>query len=281
MSSSWLLSNKKKVISAVIGLGLPAGFLAWDYTLNEESFSRNFRSLKAAAGILIDYKLFYDPENIHILHEKAAARILYCCQRNGGLYIKLGQGIAAMNHVLPPQYNRTFSVLYDKAPSVTYDRVEKIFMEDLGRSPDEIFSEFDHEPIASASIAQVHKARLKDGTTVAVKVQKPQIRVQISWDLFMYKVLTYLFEKSFDLPLYWSVEYTSDQLRKETDFLIEGKNAERAAANFHSDDLYVPKVFWQHSTSRILITEWIDGVKIDNRAELDRMEFHRRRYSLQ
>eukprot|EP01114_Cavostelium_apophysatum_P023922 TRINITY_DN9179_c0_g1_i1.p1 TRINITY_DN9179_c0_g1~~TRINITY_DN9179_c0_g1_i1.p1 ORF type:complete len:530 (+),score=121.43 TRINITY_DN9179_c0_g1_i1:142-1731(+) len=263
------LLNRRVV--AALAVGVPTAFLAYDYNFNEEAFSRNLRSLKTAVGILVDYKLFYDPENLDVIHEKAAHRILDCCQRNGGLYIKMGQGIAAMNHVLPPQYNKTFSVLYDKAPSVDYNRVEKIFYEDLGKPPDEIFSFFDHQPVASASIAQVHRATLKTGEKVAVKVQKPQIRVQMDWDLFMYKTLTRMMEFAFDLPFYWSVPYTEQNLRKEVDFRIEAANTKRAAANWHTEKLYVPKIFDQFTTGRILVTEWIDGVRINDEPALKAM----------
>jgi hypothetical protein len=98
-----------------------------------------------------------------------------CC-KNAGLYIKLGQQIATMNHVLPAPYLKYFSQLNDQAPSVDYATVSQIVSEEFGvASPDQVFDDFETTPIASASIAQVHRARMKDGRNVAVKVQKPEV----------------------------------------------------------------------------------------------------------
>jgi aarF domain-containing kinase len=132
-----------------------------------------------------------------------------------------------MNHVLPKEYNQTLAVLQDKAPYAPYEKVEKIFIEEFGRKPSDVFQTFEQTPIASASVAQVHIATLKDGTKVAVKVQKPEIQKHISIDLTTYKWLVWAFEKVFELPMYWTVETTINNLMKEVDFINEGHNAER------------------------------------------------------
>jgi aarF domain-containing kinase len=177
-----------------------------------------------------------------------------------------------MNHILPPQYNKTFSVLQDKAPTVPFAEVEKMFLEEFGKKPSEIFEYFDENAIASASIAQVHRARLKDGTNVAVKVQKPYIRNQIPADLTCYRIMLWCYEKIFNLPMYWSADYTCQNLRKEADFLNEAHNSERAARNLKDrSDVHIPKVFWEHSTSRILTCEWIDGVKMNDEQGLAKL----------
>jgi aarF domain-containing kinase len=123
-----------------------------------------------------------------------------------GLYVKFGQGIASMNHILPPQYYKHLRVLMDQAPSVGFGEVEKIFRVPLGAHPDELFPlGFERAPVASASIAQasyssrclvltrtiaqVHRATMADGTRVAVKVQKPYIQTQMPWDLFVYETV--------------------------------------------------------------------------------------------
>lgn len=121
--------------------------------------------------ITVDYKLNFNAENaseIDALHERAAKRILTLCQENGGLYIKIGQQIASINHVLPPKWSQTFRVLYDDAPAVEYEAYLPLFMKHFGKSPEEVFATFDRIPAASASIAQVHRATLKSGEAVAV-----------------------------------------------------------------------------------------------------------------
>ena len=89
-----------------------------------------------------------------------------------------------------------------------------IFVEEFGVEPDQLFEYFEHEAIASASIAQVHRAKLRNGEWVAVKVQKPYIRSQMTWDLACYGILAWCFEKIFDLPVYWTVGYTQDNISK-------------------------------------------------------------------
>jgi aarF domain-containing kinase len=198
---------------------------------------------------------------------------------SAGLYIKLGQNLASINHVLPPQYSQTFRVLYDEAPVVSKEAVDKLFIEETGKKPDEIFLEWTYEPVASASIAQVHKAKLPNGTDVAVKVQKPYVAKQIDWDLRTYRLLIFLMEKLFDLPLYWSVDTIESHLKTEVDFINEGKNAEQAMAHLRSSPVlskycYVPKVHWEHSTKRVLTCEWIDGVKFGKKEVLESAGFN-------
>ena len=181
------------------------------------------------------------------------------------MYIKFGQQIATVQ-VLPPQYG-IFRKLYDDAPSVSYDEVQDCLQQEFGtRNATEIFTQFDPKPIASASIAQVHRATLPDGTAVAVKIQKPQIRKQMEWDLAMYRVLSLGMEWLFDLPLAYFTGYVQEHLRRELDFLQEGRNAERAASDFKGssvqDLVHIPKVYWPYTTKRILTCEWIDGIRM-------------------
>eukprot|EP01111_Echinosteliopsis_oligospora_P018502 TRINITY_DN8526_c0_g1_i1.p1 TRINITY_DN8526_c0_g1~~TRINITY_DN8526_c0_g1_i1.p1 ORF type:complete len:364 (-),score=60.59 TRINITY_DN8526_c0_g1_i1:157-1248(-) len=254
--------------------GIIAGSLgaiyAADYLFNASSLERTLRTGYNGVVIAVDYKLNFKPgADFEKLHARTAQRMLNVCLKNGGLYIKFGQQIASMNHVLPVQYQRTFKVLYDDAPVVDYSEIEKIFLQDFGLRPDQIFSEFDEKPVASASIAQVHKARLKDGTQVAVKVQKPNIRKQMNFDLFAYKTQVWLSEKLFGLPLMWSVDYICDHLRQEVDFENEARNAERAWSDIQKSpelrkDIYVPKVYRDHLSKRVMINEWIDGIRFSD-----------------
>ncbi|CAG8711320.1 15849_t:CDS:2, partial [Dentiscutata heterogama] len=130
----------------------------------------------------LDYKINFRPgkgDKIEDLHERVAKRILNVCLTNGGLYIKLGQAIGVQSAILPAAFQRTFKQLFDDAPAVDFDRVVKLFKEDFNCHPDEMFDDSERTAIASASIAQVHRAKLKNGTPVAVKIQKPDIRRQM------------------------------------------------------------------------------------------------------
>ncbi|RKP04723.1 ABC1 family-domain-containing protein, partial [Thamnocephalis sphaerospora] len=257
--------------TATVATPLACGLYAWDRWYGAEVLSRNGRALLAAGLITADYKLNFradqPPEALSELHKRVAERVLRVCQRNGGLYIKFGQALALQSAVLPPEYNRVMQVLLDDAPSVPYAQVEQILREELGQSPDELFLNFSHTPVASASIAQVHRAQLSDGTQVAVKVQKPTIRPQMDWDLRAYALLTKFFEWAFELPVSSFAETVQDHLRQETDFIREGRNAEACARAIQDeprlrDRVYVPRIFWEHTAGRVLTAEWAEGRRL-------------------
>ncbi|KAJ3053344.1 hypothetical protein HK097_004482 [Rhizophlyctis rosea] len=255
-----------------------AGATIWgvDNYYCHSALTRNVRTISAGLIILADYKLNFTPgkvDEIDQLHERTAKRILDVCQKNGGLYIKFGQQIASVP-VLPAAYARTFKVLYDNAPAVPYPEVEQIFLQEFGKLPSDDYQTFSRQPLASASIAQVHRATLPDGSVVAVKVQKPSIRYQMDMDLWTYRLLLRVYEHLFDLPLVWSADYIETHLRQETDFLHEGRNAERAAkaaktAPGIGDKVYVPKVYWDLSSKRVLSAEWINGIALNDMEKID------------
>lgn len=104
------------------------------------------------------------------IHQKSADRLLETCLKNGGLYIKVGQGFAAINHILPKEYTSTLSKLQDKCLPTKKEDIIKVFRKDFGMNPEDLYKEFDYTPVAAASIAQVFKAKLDTGQQVAVKV---------------------------------------------------------------------------------------------------------------
>ncbi|KAI8924424.1 ABC1 family-domain-containing protein [Entophlyctis helioformis] len=252
-----------------LAAALGAGLWAADHYLYDSSIERSVRTLATGVLIAADFRLNFSrdkADQINDLHSRVAARILSLCKHNGGLYIKFGQQVASVP-VLPPQYHSQFKELFDSAPAVSPETVRAIVAAEFGRPPDEVFATFSEYPVASASIAQVHKATLADGTTVAVKIQKPQIAQQMGWDLLCHRILLLAFQVIFELPLYWTADYIESQLLLETDFVNEARNAERAARGVsESPDLasrvYVPKVYWDLTTKRVMTCEWIDGVRL-------------------
>lgn len=115
-----------------------------------------------------------------------ANRILWLCKKNGGIYLKTGQYLGSLESMLPKEYTDTLKVLQDKAPTVPVERVKVIIETDFGKKLEEVFSEFEEEPLAAASLAQVHKAVLKaTGQEVAVKLQFPTLRVQTHYDMIV------------------------------------------------------------------------------------------------
>lgn len=162
-------------------MGAITGFITYDGIVNEFIYGgatiRFLRSLKTASLIAMDYYILQKYENISDydcllkqVHLKSAKRLLETCLLNGGLYIKMGQGVAAINHILPKEYTMTLEKLQDKCLPTTKSDVQRVFYEDFGSTPEDIFYDFDYTPIAAASLAQVFKAKLKSGEDVAVKV---------------------------------------------------------------------------------------------------------------
>eukprot|EP00127_Corallochytrium_limacisporum_P000277 Clim_evm24s9 gene=Clim_evmTU24s9 len=256
--------------------GLVLGAMAavvYDSSVGDKKIPRTCRVYYNGFKTLVDYKFFYDPEKLHDIHLRTAQRLYDVCTKNGGLYIKFGQAVSSMNHVLPLEYRKILHGLQDKAPSVPYEDVEKIFREEFnGKTPGDLFVSFEKEPIASASIAQVHRAVTRDGERVAVKVQKPYIRPQFPYDIWGFKVTCSVLEWAFDLPMVWITKTSEYHLRKECDFRNEADYGERAAKDLQELDAkryYVPKVRRDLSSSRILTAEWIDGAKFTDREVIE------------
>ncbi|XP_024085197.1 uncharacterized aarF domain-containing protein kinase 5 isoform X2 [Cimex lectularius] len=241
--------------------------------------TRFFRSSFIATQIAVDYywTLFRVPEDsesyykiLSEIHKRSAERILNGCLKNGGLYIKLGQGLIIMDHLLPKEYIQGLIPLQDKCLVRNFSEVEQLFKEDFGKDVSELFTEFNKEPIAAASLAQVFKAKLKTGEEVAVKTQYIDLQDRFIGDMMTLKILLAMAAKIYpDFDFGWVLNELKGTLSKELNFLNEAKNAEKCAKDLsHLPFVYIPKVYWDYSSSRVLTTEMIDGEKISNKKGL-------------
>jgi len=212
-------------------------------------------------------------------------RLRLALEALGPTFVKLGQILSTRPDLLPPDYIAELSRLQDTVPPVPWETIQNCLEEELGTPLSAHFASFDPQPIAAASLAQVHPATLRDGTEVVVKVQRPHIRQVIETDLEILSDLAWLAQQHtplgelYDLPeIAEEFAYT---LRAELDYRREGRNADRFRENFADEPaLYIPQVYWETTTRRVLTLERIRGIKIDDIEALDAAGYDRKRIAL-
>jgi len=204
------------------------------------------------------------------LHEKGADRLLYICQKHGGLYVKLGQYVASMDHILPKPYTEKLKVLQDRNKPMDFEDVQRAIRNNYGKDVDEVFNEFNPKAIAAASLAQVHEAVAPGGRRVAVKLQYPWLRGQVAGDVRTLGLLARLVGWAYPEYEYsWMLPDFEESIGLELDFAQEGANAARCAAMLAGDPgVHVPRVHWDLTTHQVLVMEFIDGCKANDLTQL-------------
>jgi ubiquinone biosynthesis protein len=212
-------------------------------------------------------KSFHKYESFEELDETFLVRLRMALQELGPSFIKLGQMISTRPDLVGEPLASEFSKLQYDNPNVEFSQIKEIIEEELGDSIDNIFETFQEEPIASASIGQVHKAKLKDGSYVAVKVQKPNIENTIKNDLTIMKFLSKRIDhyipqsRTYNFPT--MITEFERSILKEIDYNQEFKNILIFSNIFKNDEtVYVPQAYSKYSTKKILVMEFIHGEKI-------------------
>lgn len=196
--------------------------------------------------------------------ERNAKRLLNGMLKLRGVYIKLGQVLSVMGGFLPQAYGRELESLQDDVPPQPFDEMKDAFIESLGAPPEQFFSDIEREPVAAASLGQVHVAHLPDGSKVAVKILYPGIRDVIRTDLRVVKLMIRVYKRFFPVQNIDTVHSALvDLLRRETDYVHEAGCMRRMAANFADDDHIVfPEVIPDVSTADVLTMTFMEGIKI-------------------
>lgn len=191
-------------------------------------------------------------------------RVRHVLEELGPTFIKLGQILSTRVDLFSTQYIAEFEKLQDQVPPIAFADLQSQLEEDLGGSIDEIFLELDEQPLAAASIAQVHRAVLTDGTQVILKIRRPGLRKIIEADLrLLHRLVDVIEANAPEFSRYHPREVVhqfTQLLRRELDFAEECRNAERIAANLDDINIVIPRVYWQWTGERLNVQEYIDGI---------------------
>ncbi|MCS6942099.1 MAG: AarF/ABC1/UbiB kinase family protein [Geminocystis sp.] len=264
------------------------------YRWNKKNYSRLRRQIDIWTFVLLLlFKLWQNDKKWTYLNgyseEKRAARrrrqaiwIRESLLELGPTFIKVGQLFSTRADLFPTEYVEELSKLQDKVPAFSFEQVKEIIQQDLGKPVEELFLSFDPIPLAAASLGQVHKAQLKSGEEVVVKVQRPGLHQLFTIDLAILKQITRYFQnhprwgKGRDwMGIY---EECSRILWQEADYLNEGRNADTFRRNFRGVDwVKVPRVYWRYTSPRVLTLEYLPGIKISNYEALEAAGLDRKR----
>ncbi|MCA1684999.1 MAG: AarF/ABC1/UbiB kinase family protein, partial [Planctomycetia bacterium] len=189
-------------------------------------------------------------------HDRAR-RLRMVCEDLGPTFVKLGQVLSTRPDLLPESYTSELTALRDDVRPFSYEEAEAILAEEYGRPPTEVFASIEPVPVASASISQVHRAVLRDGRTVALKIRRPGIDKTVQADLDILKNLALLAERRLPaLASYAPVSLAREferSLKRELDFTVERRTMERCKAQFATDPTaHVPFVVKEYSTARVI-----------------------------
>lgn len=260
------------------------------------SLNRNIRTIRRyrnVLGILIKYGFGHVVEQLNINYYlelgrrivtlgSAAKEIERLTQPErlrlamvelGPTFIKLGQILSTRPDIIPKEYADEFGKLQDKVPSIPFEEIEVQIQRELGYPVAELFSDFSPIPIAAASIAQVHRGRLKTGEEVVIKIRRPGIKQIVETDVDILMGLAYLIENHIpNAEIYDPINVVKEfrrTINREMDFTREGHTIGRFSVNFaDSTTVHVPRVQWHLTGEGLLTMEYIDGIKVSNLEKL-------------
>jgi ubiquinone biosynthesis protein len=250
---------------------------------------RNIRRYRTIARVFIKYGFgeFIDRMNLsralkfgrRIFRRKpqdeisASARVRMALEELGPTYVKLGQVLSMRPFLIPFELVAELTKLHDQVAPLDWETARSAIESNLDRRIEEVFASIEPEPVASASLSQVHVARFHDGSDVVVKIQRPGIKRIIDADMVILKDLAQLLEKHVPESRQYEPVGIIDELArstfKEINFLHEARNIEIFARNFKDDDrIFIPRVFWEYTTKRMIVMDRIDGIKITDTERL-------------
>jgi ubiquinone biosynthesis protein len=259
-----LFSDQKPDMKRVMEIGNVLVKYQFGNVLHKNGLMRNLMGLYKSDKIQED------------LEKTAPQRFRLVLEELGTTFVKFGQVLSTRPDLIGKDFADELVGLRDDVPSFGFLEVKKIVEEELEAPLEDLFSEFQESPIASASIAQVHSAMLKDGTKVAVKVQRPDLEEKVGKDVAIMHYIAKNADKRVKSLKYFNLKGIVDEferaVKKEMDFVLEARNIERFRSDFKDDTtVYAPKVYWEYSTVRVLTMEFIEGIKINEILKSDNL----------
>ncbi len=198
----------------------------------------------------------------------------------GPTFVKLGQMLSTREDLIPLEYVTELTKLQDNVPAFDTEKAKQIILEEMGAPVSELFKDFSPTPIAAASIGQVHRATLHNGSLVVLKIQRPDIERIIQTDISILYAVAHILEKVPEFAFIHPVQLIQEldkTFRHELDFLKEARNTERFYTNFEDvEDIIIPRVYWDLISKRLLTTEFIDGkslAKIQRQEQVEQYDF--------
>jgi ubiquinone biosynthesis protein len=210
-----------------------------------------------------------------------ARRLRMALEDAGGMFVKLGQVLSTRPDLVSDDVAAELARLQDAVPPAGRDELATVLEEELGTSVDAVFAEFEWQPVAAASIGQAHRARLRTGEVVIVKVQRPGVAELVDRDLEVLARVAEAIETRTSWGARWDVRGLarefSDRLREELDYRVEAQNAAQIGGHLPPDTrVRVPRVYEDLTTSRVLVMEWLDGVSVRQADRVDELGVDRR-----
>jgi ubiquinone biosynthesis protein len=255
---------------------------------NVMRLNRNVRSIRRTRiiiGVFVSYgfdqllesfnvpspfrkRRFFRREQREVSGLDPARRMRLAFEELGPTFIKLGQLLSTRPDLIPRSFADEFALLQDRVPSVPLEEIRRQLQQELGQGPEALFARFNPEPLATASIAQVHRARLKSGEEVAVKIRRPDIVAIVETDIDILSAMAGWGERhlpagSYDLP--GVVREFARTIRREMDLAREGRTIERFRSNAGGDPTqYFPKIYPELTSSGVLTLEYVRGIKVSD-----------------
>jgi ubiquinone biosynthesis protein len=246
---------------------------------NVKPLRKNFKRIRQVVNVAIKYGFIKTIQKIGLMNivsfkpvqkevsGEHAVRVRKMLEELGPSYVKIGQTLSMRPDLIPKSFVEEFSKLYDRAEPFEFKTVQEIIERELGVKMIKVFKSFERTPIAAASMGQVHKAVLLDGTKVAVKIRRPGIEETIQSDVDIMLFFATLAEKNIaSFKTFRPVEIVREleaMLKKEMDYSLEAENTKKFYENFKDDrNVKIPRIFEEYSTREMLVLEFIDGIRL-------------------